>query len=221
MRGERQPLSRRRVRQGALVSCPSALGKRRPRAAAFLSALTLSKTTLSVAAIQASIRSPDRSDAVVARAKNLETVLMLLEKVQSCGGHKDICLFPVLPLPGDAIPVLLQAARRHACTIVYGSEGLSAHGARIRLTTTIPPNGDVRIEHGMIGDVSVLALRTRNGIYRAVACAADAWYPGEVGLITAIHSPDGRPIVATRSRGEQAVAAVLHVSDASHTGVPS
>ena len=209
---QRQPLSRRRPLH-CVAGTP--MGKKaQPRSVgAFLSGLAVRRHTLSVAAIQASIKSPDRLDATLARAENLESMLSLLGKVQSYGGHKDICLFPVVPLPDDALPVLLQAARRYNCTIVYGSEGLARNGGILRLTTTVPPNGEIRIDHTTSIDVVVLKLRTRNGIYWAVACAADAWYPSQTGLTTAIHSPDGRAIVATRSRGEQVITAVLHVAD--------
>jgi len=47
-------------------------------------------------------------------------------------------------------------------------------GGVVRLTTTVPPNGDVRVVHASMQDASVLVLRTRNGVYRAVACAADS-----------------------------------------------
>ena len=211
---QRQPLSRRRALHFAAGAPKGAKPKSR-KVGAFLSGLAVRRHTLAVAAIQASIRSPDRLEGALARAENLASMLMLLDKVQACGGHKDICLFPVVPLPEDAMPALLQAARRHNCTIVYGSEGLTRNGAILRLTTTVPPNGDIRIDHAAMEDASVLKLRTRNGVYRAVACAADAWYPGQAGMTTAIHSPDGRAIVATYSRGEQAIAAVLHVADTS------
>ncbi len=209
---QRLPLSRRRPLHCVAAA---ALGKKAKSRSigAFLSGLAVRRHTLAVAAIQASISAPDCLDVAAARAQNLATMLSLLDKVQGCGGHKDICLFPVLALPGDALSVLLQAARRYNCTLVYGSEGAARNGERLRLTTTVPPNGDVRIDHASMAGVTTLKLRTRNGVYRVVACAADANYPGQTGLTTAIHSPDGRAIVATHSRGEQAIAAVLHVAD--------
>lgn len=173
--------------------------------AAFLRKLPLRKSVLAIVAVQTSIQSLGNS----AGADNLATMLLLLDKVQTYGGHKDICLFPAVALPGDALPVLVQAARRYNCTLVFGIEGTTSRGGR--LTITIAPTGEVRLEHAVRHDASVLTLRTRQGTYRAVACGADAWYSESIGLTTAIHSPDGRAIVASRSRAEQAVAAVLHV----------
>lgn len=194
---QRRPLPRRAA-AGAKPSPGTSV-------AAFLRKLPLRKSLIAVAAIQTSIQSLGQSGG----ADNLATMLALLDKVQTYGGHKDICLFPAVALPGDALPILVQAARRYNCTLVFGIEGMSSRGGR--LTTTIAPTGEVRLEHAVRHDASVLTLRTRHGTYRAVACAADAWFPETFGLTTAIHSPDGRAIIASGSRAEQAIAAVLHV----------
>ncbi len=190
---QRQPLSRRRP-----LHCvaPDIHGQESQVAfiGAFLSGLAIRRHTLAVAAIQASIRSPDCPDAAQARAENLRSMLSLLNKVQSYGGHKDICLFPVVPLPDDALSVLLGGppSQLHAG---LRQRGLARNGATLRRTTTIPPNGDIRIDPRI--DRRCRGLKIADAVTASIepSPAADAWYPGQAGLTTAIHSPDGRAIV--------------------------
>ena len=163
------------------------------------------KSVLVIAAVQTCIPSRPGN----ANLQNLEAMLTLLDQVQRHGGRKDICLFPAVALPGDALPHLAQAARRYSCMLIFGTEVSPAVGGI--LVTTIAPTGEIRVEHAAGHGASVFTLRTRHGAYRVVDCAAEGQYPESAGLMTAIHSPDGRAIVASRSRAEQAVAAVLDV----------
>jgi hypothetical protein len=145
--------------------------------------------------------------AVQTAGGDLDAALALLDNVQTYGGHKDICVFPALALPGDALPRLQRAARHYDCTLVFGTR--AAAGERLRLATTVTPTGEVRVTHVAAHDVSTFVLRTEAGSFRAVACDSDAWRGADGGIATAIHGPDGSVLAATRSRGEQAVVAVI------------
>ena len=201
---QRRPLARRRILKSfAATSLMAVSGGR----AAFRP-LPQHKATLAIAAIQASAAGAEGNPHA-----NLAAMLALLDKVQAYGGQKDICLFPAMALSLDATTALRLAARRHGCTLVFGTRGRDGDGRAVGLMTTITPIGQVRLESYpedfSVDGISVLALRTPHGAFRAVACAAEAGYPTKLGCGTAIYDPAGQVIVATRSRAEQAVSAVV------------